>query len=1050
MRSRQVLSVCLISLVMVALAFASADARRVNQTNQLRFTESPTPADLPTDLLPYVQGPSLSSAVADTFDLAWFSFGVGAPDAQGWVSVDMTAQEDIYFHVADGSELDGGQSGALLPLEGGKSAWCGASPAAGPPLCAYATLPGYGNSWVQSLESKEFSGCDSLRLYYLIQWDSEPGYDFTRVQWREVGSTDWIDFPSVNGGAGDYDGTGSLSECVAIGDPGGTGLQLRFNFTSDGAWSDEDGLWPTDGAALVDSITVIWYNEVPPNSGNWVVSGSYYEDFEGEAAGATVTDDGCWTATVPPGFGEFAALYQGLSVLQEDPCFTNFGFLWGFFDDPLITNYNCHLPNPETTQGAMRFGPDVNGLYQHNEIWSPEIPMAGAGDEFWLTFLTYRDLPLDNLQFYQWHARSIYAGCPGSWGDDSFVFYGGQKDWLNTSFSIGAHVDGSADAVQIALSSIDGCAFWCLVFGTGACHSHAPLLDQVHLKRVNTIGPQITVRHLDLFQDTFAADGTTTGHGHADCANDIAPSASPTILPGDSITMSATNVGSDALSGTGPSAYVYVSVLPQGQLGKTPADMEAPETRPNVGKRFPLVNTIVHDGVTWACYRMDSVVTTAGAIVSDRWCFDLNDWVFNPCDTVQYVICAEDGSGNPAYFSRTLNGQGANFVSTSLNAALESPMEFTILPAGGWKRGGDILYVDDADDRGGPAQLFFDTAFDWLGLWGLVDRYDVMGPSSNVANSLASRVTNIQTQIVSCYRKILWCSSNLSSGLLGDGTGNPEKSDDYGLIFTFLDIHPNLPGVYLSGDDMAEEWASLSGASAISLRSVYMNFNLIDGDHVNAGESVSPTLTATGACFLIPAPNQLIAYGGCAAINDFDVLGQTGLSAVEFPYPGGSGAAVLSQTTPNQNGSTARVILSGFGFNYIRDPGFGPGYVLARARHMHNMLLWFQNVVAPPTGPKDGAAPRNFLANAAPNPFNPETTIEYGIRYRGHVTLRVYNVAGQLVRTLVDEVQIPGPDGLRVTWDGRSDAGQAVSSGVYFYKLATPGFTETKKMVLLK
>ena len=342
-----------------------------------------------------------------------------------------------------------------------------------------------------------------------------------------------------------------------------------------------------------------------------------------------------------------------------------------------------------------------------------------------------------------------------------------------------------------------------------------------------------------------------------------------------------------------------------------------------------------------------------------------------------------------------------------------------------------------------------DTSLEWLGMDLLVDRYDVMGPSSVVANSLASRVKNIGVQIIACYRKILWVSSNLSTGLIGDGTGNPEKSDDYGLLFTFLDSHPNLPGVYAAGDDIAEEWASLSGASAISLRSVYMNFNLIDGDHVNAGESVSPLLTATGACFLIPSANQLIAYGGCALINDFDVLGATGLSVEEFPYPGGAGSAVLSQTTPNQNGSTARMILSGFSFNYIRDNGFGPGYVPARVRHMQNILLWFQNLPNPPTAIPDVAS-RNYLENAAPNPFNPTTNIRFGVKDRGHVTLKVYNVAGQLVRTLVNEVRSPRPEGFEVTWDGRNDSGSAVSSGVYFYKLSTANFTQTKKMVLLK
>ncbi|MCK4774745.1 MAG: T9SS type A sorting domain-containing protein, partial [Candidatus Krumholzibacteria bacterium] len=83
-------------------------------------------------------------------------------------------------------------------------------------------------------------------------------------------------------------------------------------------------------------------------------------------------------------------------------------------------------------------------------------------------------------------------------------------------------------------------------------------------------------------------------------------------------------------------------------------------------------------------------------------------------------------------------------------------------------------------------------------------------------------------------------------------------------------------------------------------------------------------------------------------------------------------------------------------------------------------------------------------------PFNPTTTIRYSIAERGRVTLRVYNVAGQLVKTLVEEEQSPETASRAVTWDGRNQAGHAVSSGVYFYKLAAKGFNKTKKMILLK
>jgi subtilisin family serine protease len=92
----------------------------------------------------------------------------------------------------------------------------------------------------------------------------------------------------------------------------------------------------------------------------------------------------------------------------------------------------------------------------------------------------------------------------------------------------------------------------------------------------------------------------------------------------------------------------------------------------------------------------------------------------------------------------------------------------------------------------------------------------------------------------------------------------------------------------------------------------------------------------------------------------------------------------------------------------------------------------------------------NHLANNYPNPFNPTTTIEYSIKEKAHVSLKIYNVAGQLVKTLVNQAQDRTSHHYSVQWSGRDNKGNPVASGVYFYRLVTKGFTQTKKMVLLK
>lgn len=103
----------------------------------------------------------------------------------------------------------------------------------------------------------------------------------------------------------------------------------------------------------------------------------------------------------------------------------------------------------------------------------------------------------------------------------------------------------------------------------------------------------------------------------------------------------------------------------------------------------------------------------------------------------------------------------------------------------------------------------------------------------------------------------------------------------------------------------------------------------------------------------------------------------------------------------------------------------------------------------PPTGVKPIWLDSNSLKQNYPNPFNPVTTLRYSIKECGRVTLKVYNVTGQLVATLIDEVKNPS-DVRPVTWNGRNDAGRPVASGVYFCRMTAGDFRATKKMVLLR
>ncbi len=102
------------------------------------------------------------------------------------------------------------------------------------------------------------------------------------------------------------------------------------------------------------------------------------------------------------------------------------------------------------------------------------------------------------------------------------------------------------------------------------------------------------------------------------------------------------------------------------------------------------------------------------------------------------------------------------------------------------------------------------------------------------------------------------------------------------------------------------------------------------------------------------------------------------------------------------------------------------------------------------TEPEDNDnLPHNYSLNQNyPNPFNPSTNIEFSIPSKSDVTIDIYNIAGQKVRTLTRQQLSAG--NYAITWDSRDDHGNLLSTGVYIYKLVAGDVTLKKKMILLK
>ena len=119
-------------------------------------------------------------------------------------------------------------------------------------------------------------------------------------------------------------------------------------------------------------------------------------------------------------------------------------------------------------------------------------------------------------------------------------------------------------------------------------------------------------------------------------------------------------------------------------------------------------------------------------------------------------------------------------------------------------------------------------------------------------------------------------------------------------------------------------------------------------------------------------------------------------------------------------------------------------------RTASQILSAMNSEVGPPTGVGNEGAPRYSFAllQNSPNPFNPNTLIRFDLAEACRVRVSVYDVQGRLVTRLIDRQLPAGPH--TIPWHGRDGLGRSVGSGVYFYRMETPSYISTRRMVLVR
>ena len=1035
-------------IALLALAAAMPASSRENKSERVRPTQDRSAVNARFDLEPWVRSNYMQAAV-DTFTIIRFDFE--GFNWQGWTRIDNSAQVDTFFHADDFDGLSEGSYGLLVPLEGTKSMWCGVRPdAMDPYVCSWVAAPGYGSGWVQYLISEPGWFEAPLSLSYLMSIDTEPYYDVVHIEYDE-GGYNWqplaeydgvkvVDTTHTLGLAAAptiYTGTDDLS-AEKLRASYNIRTKFRIRFTSDGAWSDQDGLWNTDGACIIDSITV--------SDGTGLVD---YEDFESWSVGAKQKTGSFWRAEPRQGYDMYSGLQNNLQ--EKDPCGFNFGTQIVFFvgsdepsadypglwDTPFCSGaggveYPCQdemVISPVIDMTKYSMGRDEN---QDADISSEDLSQLGGAI---LRFTVYRDLPLPNLVFYNWQVRSIdpVTQCPSRWRDRSFVYYGYEREYIYSAYEIGDLV--SSDPIQVSIGCIDMCGIWYGVFGNCDEHTPSPWFDNVEVVRYKKAGPQWYSRSLDLFQDNFPEyEFDIESYVRADMANDINVHDDLDIRPGDSIIVNCASPLAGGLRMGGVTGdeeiYCHVRAVDIGPSGRPPLQGSS------------LVGTYgayVSDGGGWTIIQCPESRTSTGNPVVDRYMVDLNDSLFTRGYMIEYYFEAYDLNNDRTTLPEQAD-DGQYF-------------EFTCLPT----LASNILYVDDYDGIGtreGIVQNYFDYTFRLLfGNDGAKpDRYDVNSPQSLVGNGPGSRAKFYQLSLA--YDAIIWDSGDLGDGTIA--TGGPLdncKSPDTQMLLDWLELSDHDVGLWVLGDNVAED---LDGSPAPSAHTLLTNcgvtlyhgsyFNMTGG--IGGGGQVSPLAEEYPGGFLSSMPGFYV-NGGCPELNDFDVLETTGngLPTLAYIYESDTTYAGIQSEWINYEGHTARSMWCGFSFMYMRDVSNADPPV-AQTELARQVLTWFLGGLEPPVYDETVPAYRYSLEQNFPNPFNPTTTLRFSLKEKGHASFKVYDVAGRLVAILVDEVMDAGPH--EVQWNGKNHLGLSVASGIYFVRMEAGGFKDVRKLVLLR
>ena len=964
-----------------------------------------------------------------------FETADGEPDWHGWIGVDMQAQTSPHWHV------DTYNCAGLDSLTPGNHAWwCGQY---WEDDCETEDFGGYGNEWLAYLDwfgtVPDPASDVSVRVTARLNYDNEPNWDY--LYFDCITQSSLLTLDTYNGSNQDSSGNFvpvdfEVSFIVNAGDFVGElcdQVHLRWRFDSDGSYSDQDCLFPTEGAAQIDQIAVY-----------------FDQGFRELQVGTTETcepgDPVQWAPGWVPGCGNFAQIWP--SLCDIDPCHENDTPQVAFIDDGIVVPGTggsqcitwCYGPggyivNPDG--GLM--GPNYG---VRNWIWSPILDWPG-GDFVGATleFDVYLHENFGEVSpgfLVYWRIRSTASSDPSDpqawtpWTGPDHNYWGGPR-YLRVHEDAKGWTEQDCTHVQLALGVTDY-----LPYSFGSDGTPAPYFDNVVFKVHQYLGPDVYITDTaSLAQDNFpeigTIDYTNLGANHVRFDR--------TWIDGS------TGRAQDDLR-------LWVAPL---RPGAVLVDRPKLHYKLKANPLFDSYRTagLPNQGFVYG----DSVVGSSGELLEHTFSFDLPDTGFlYPGDVLHYFYEGQDVVGGvvgttllPADTTGFARFPGeAGFVPTLY------PQAFTMraLPSLHSAAEGDhpaiLLWHDREEWFLAEAMDAWSTALANLGYREGVD-YDLYwshGAFTVRGNGIGWRATATQLQH---YQTLLY-----SSGAFEIMTMREVDYSERTLLTLDSWLHFGNKSMFLTGDSFIHDLYLRATGTSLNFISNWIGVSYVQKDVGPLIDNQSaPLIRAVSGNPVFHAITDWIAYGGCPETRYFDAVVTQGNAEriAEFTTPSGLPgdypyAAAVHKYRADFNNN---VIYLPYDFNHIMTPAHEagakePAALAARTRLLAEVLYFLGHMGSSPS--TDVPERDRFSVTCSPNPFNPSTKITYHMPQRGELSLKIYNIRGELVKTLIDEVVEAGSG--FVVWDGTDGGGHKVASGVYFYKASSTGGTFINKIALIK